>query len=181
MCSMKNCQYCKSVKLQHVRMEWRVFAENATTLSAEINTDDWTSRIATPSNSWYGLRNRRHSYTPNIKTLTDERNFITRLLFKDMCWLLLYYLFASCFHRTQWTAEGSVFGAVSLWVVRLCVKYLGNRWTDLRQIHNKDVPGPSLGRVWMSRSKVKVPRKKRHFSALSAACAQFTVCLVKHL
>jgi len=28
------------------------------------------------------------------------------------------------------------------------MKYLGNRWTDLRQIHTEDVFGPSLGRVW---------------------------------
>jgi len=34
-------------------------------------------------------------------------------------------------------------------------KYFWNRWTDLRQIHGEDVFGPSLGRVWMSRSKVK--------------------------
>ena len=32
------------------------------------------------------------------------------------------------------------------------MKYLGNRWTDLRQIHGEDVFGPSLGRVWRSRS-----------------------------
>ena len=37
---------------------------------------------------------------------------------------------------------------------------LGNRWTDLRQIHREDVFGPSLGRVWRSRS-------------ISAACVQF--------
>jgi len=38
----------------------------------------------------------------------------------------------------------------------LCMKYLGNRRTDLRQIHTEDVFGPSLGRVLRSRSKVKV-------------------------
>jgi len=31
--------------------------------------------------------------------------------------------------------------------VTLCMKYLGNHWTDLRQIHTEDVFGPSLGRV----------------------------------
>jgi len=36
----------------------------------------------------------------------------------------------------------------------------GNRWMDLRQIHRKHVFGPSIGRVWMSRSKVKVTRDK---------------------
>ena len=31
----------------------------------------------------YGLRNRRHNYILDIKTAIDERNFITRLLFRD--------------------------------------------------------------------------------------------------
>jgi len=38
----------------------------------------------------------------------------------------------------------------------LCMKYLSNRWTDLRQIQREDVFDPLLGQVWMSRSKVKV-------------------------
>ena len=42
----------------------------------------------------------------------------------------------------------------------VCDCFLGNRWTDLRQIHTEDVLGPSLGRVWMLRSKVKVTRDK---------------------
>jgi len=49
-----------------------------------------------------------------------------------------------------------------LWLFLLCVKYLGNRWTDLRQIHTEDVFGPSLGRVWRSRSR-----------SISAACVRF--------
>ena len=32
---------------------------------------------------------------------------------------------------------------------------VGQRWTDLRQIHREDVFGPSLGWVWMSGSNVK--------------------------
>jgi len=32
----------------------------------------------------YSLRNRRHNYTLSNKTDTDECNFITRLLHKDM-------------------------------------------------------------------------------------------------
>jgi len=39
-------------------------------------------------------------------------------------------------------------------------QYLGNRWTDLRQIHTEDVLGPSLGRAWWPRS-------------ISAACTRF--------
>jgi len=46
----------------------------------------------------------------------------------------------------------------SLWVFFcLCMKYLGNRWTDLRQIHREDVFGPSLGRTSL---KVKVKGAK---------------------
>ena len=53
----------------------------------------------------------------------------------------------------------------------LCMRCLGNRWTDLCQIHTEDVFGPTLGRVW--RSKVKVTRdKKMKFSAFLAACMQ---------
>jgi len=37
----------------------------------------------------------------------------------------------------------------------LSLKYLGNGWTDLRQIYSEDVFGPSLRRVWMPRSKDK--------------------------
>ena len=55
-----------------------------------------------------------------------------------------------------------------LWLFRLCMKYLGNRWTDLHQIHREGVFGPSLGWVWMSRSKVKVTTdKKRGFQRIS--------------
>jgi len=53
-----------------------------------------------------------------------------------------------------------------LWVFCLCMKYLGNRWTDVRQIHTEDVFGASLGRVWRSRSKIKSQghrRQKQHF------------------
>jgi len=77
------------------------------------------------------------------------------------------------YYLMQWAAEGSIFGAVSL---VFCMKYLRNRWTDLRQIHKKGVFRPSLGRVWRSRSKVKghgQQGQKRHFSALSAACVPF--------
>ena len=54
----------------------------------------------------------------------------------------------------------------------LCMKCLGNRWTDLRQIHTEDVFGPSLGQVWRSRSKANNTRDQMAFSALSAACVQ---------
>ena len=54
------------------------------------------------------------------------------------------------------------------------MKYLGNHWMDLRQIHMVDVFGPSLRRDWRSRSMVNVIRdKKWHFSALLMVCMQF--------
>ena len=56
------------------------------------------------------------------------------------------------------------------------MKYLGNRWTCLRQVHTEDVFCPSLGQIWISRSKVKSQghhRQKRHFSAFSSACVLF--------
>ena len=49
-------------------------------------------------------------------------------------------------------------------------------WTDLRQVRKEDVFGPSLGRVWMSRSKVKVTiegQKWNDILPLSAACMLF--------
>jgi len=57
----------------------------------------------------------------------------------------------------------------SLWLFCLCMKYLGNRWTDWRQIHwgRENVFGPSLERIWMSVWKVKgqghQAQKPRHF------------------
>ena len=55
------------------------------------------------------------------------------------------------------------------------MKYLQNRWTDLRQINMEDVVGLSLGQVWMSRSKVKgqCHRDKNDILALSATCVRF--------
>jgi len=44
-----------------------------------------------------------------------------------------------------------LFLALSVTLFCLYIKYLGNLWTDLRQIH-RDVFGPSLWRVWRSRS-----------------------------
>ena len=64
----------------------------------------------------------------------------------------------------------------------LCMKYLGNRWTDLHQIHTEDVFGSSLGEfeVQGQRSKVKVTGDKngifRPFRR--PACG---LCLAKHL
>jgi len=54
-----------------------------------------------------------------------------------------------------------LFLALSVNFFCLCMKCLGNCWMDLCQIHRKDMFGPSLGRVWMSRSQVMVSTDKR--------------------
>ena len=58
------------------------------------------------------------------------------------------------------------------------MKYLGNCWTDLCQIHMEDMFGASLGRVWMSRSKVKVNRDKvsPHWKCIVTRMLQITSC-----
>jgi len=83
---------------------------------------------------------------------------------------------AQCSYHTQWTAGGFVFGFVCLWSFCLCMKYLGNCWTNLSLIHMEDVFGPSLGRVWRSGSKVKGQDhqgQKTAFLTLLAACMRF--------
>jgi len=58
-----------------------------------------------------------------------------------------------CFH-TQWTAERSVFGAVSLWFFCLCMKYL---WEPL----NGFAPHSNRRRVWcLARTSLKVTGTK---------------------
>ena len=75
------------------------------------------------------------------------------------------------------TAEGAVFGAVSLHVHGFCFVCVWNisrnSWTGLRQIHNEDVFGPSLGRAWRSEVKGQGHEgQKRHFRP-SAASVRF--------
>jgi len=69
--------------------------------------------------------------------------------------------------------------------VCLSLKYLGNGWTDLRQIFREDVFDPSLGGVWMSRSKVKVQghqgQKTKIFSESSPCTQQQTIPLHRSL
>ena len=62
---------------------------------------------------------------------------------------------------------GSVFSAVCDYFFCLCLKYLRNGWTDLRQIHREDMFGPSFGfECHGQRSKVKVTRDKKTRLAL---------------
>jgi len=70
-------------------------------------------------------------------------------------------LLFSFFYCTQVRFCFSAVCYVTFLFLFLCMKYLWNRWTDLRQIHREDMFGPSLGRVWMSRSKIKVTRNKK--------------------
>jgi len=66
-------------------------------------------------------------------------------------------------HLQQWNLNGLhccillyavrfCFNAVCVSFFCLCIKYLWNCCADLHQIHMEDVFGPSLERVWMSRS-----------------------------
>jgi len=59
-----------------------------------------------------------------------------------------------------------------MWLFCLCMKYLRNRWMDLRQIHSEDVFGPSLGRVWMSGQRSRWPRTKQALFSPLQACMQ---------
>ena len=56
-------------------------------------------------------------------------------------------------------------GLSDFWILFfcLCMKYLGNCWMDLCQIHRKDMFGPSHWPVWMSRSPgTKMEKALRH-------------------
>jgi len=67
-------------------------------------------------------------------------------------WPFNWWVIGAKFYRMQWILQ--------------------NGWTDLRQICREDVFGPSVRRVWMSRSKV-TRDKKRYFSAILAICVRF--------
>jgi len=73
-------------------------------------------------------------------------------------------------YSMQWTAEGSVFGAVSVWVFCFRVKYPWKHWIDLHQINTEEVFGSSLGRVWRSRSPGTKMAFFHHLGGLHAAC-----------
>ena len=90
-------------------------------------------------------------------------------------------------HLQQWNLNGLhccillyavrfCFNAVCVSFFCLCIKYLWNCCADLHQIHMEDVFGPSLERVWVSRSKVKDQRhqgQKRHFGPLGGLRAVY--------
>jgi len=67
---------------------------------------------------------------------------------------LRYEMFGSFLFTARSKLRKVLFLALSV-TFCLGIKYLGNRWTDLCQIHRADMFSPSLGRVWMSRSEIK--------------------------
>jgi len=85
------------------------------------------------------------------------------------------------FYRTQWTAEGSVFGAISLWFFCLCVKY-----SVSQDMLNGFAPNWHRRRVWsLARTSLKVKAKGQghqgqktaffgHFSGLHAVSVWYT-------
>jgi len=86
------------------------------------------------------------------------------------CWLHMVQLklLPSHHYHTQWTAQGSVFGAVSLWF--LSVYEISPKPLNGFAPNSRGRRVWSLRRVWRSRSP---GTKKLHFSAILAVCVQF--------
>jgi len=101
----------------------------------------------------------------------DTFHEIDRLQWKMRTYMKFHEIFAFSFitacsklHKVQFLAMSVTFC--------LCMKYLRNRLTDLRQIHSEDVFGPSLGRVWMSGQRSRWPRTKQALFSPLVACMQ---------
>jgi len=60
-------------------------------MNAGVWTACMTTTVTRPTCYKYVLRSRRHDYSLSIETDYDDRNFITRLLYKDMYWLFSRY------------------------------------------------------------------------------------------
>jgi len=73
----------------------------------------------------------------------------------------------------QWTAEGSVFGAVSLWFFCLCMKYLRTAERICVKFPRKTCVVPRLDKFEGHCERPRSPGTKQHFSALLAACVRF--------
>jgi len=106
----------------------------------------------------------------------DPLNFLTFLVHFYSCikshsdFVRLPFQTYLYYYHTQWTAQGSVFGAVCYFFCSW-MKYLVNHRTDLHEIHNEDMFSPSLRQVWRSRS------RGTKMSFWRSACS---LCLVKH-
>jgi len=99
------------------------------------------------------LVRRRRSAKIQIQTRPCHLSLITLQHSQRLHSLFLIFTSHSELHNVLF------FGAVCDFFC-LCMKYHWNRSTDLCQIHSEDVFGPSLRRVSMSRSTVKVTRDK---------------------
>jgi len=107
-------------------------------------------------------------------------------LWVELSWVGTFIIGAE-FTRVATAPDGGIYDTATTntlvledWV--LWIKYLGKRSTDLCQIHNEDVFGPSLGQVWMSRSKIKVTRDKNGiFRPSRPACGLWLVNIFRPL
>jgi len=115
--------------------------------------------------------------TPFIgRSATDWRvqQSITLLKYNIIC--VLWTKSKKSDYKTERTAEGSAFWRQQSVIFSLCMKYLGNRWTDLRQIYAENaclVPRSDEFEGHGQRSKVKVTRDKNGIFGPSAACVRF--------
>jgi len=135
----------------------------------EISRDRWTDLNQIHTEDMFGPslgRVEGQGHRSKVKVTRDQnRNFsarpatCVRFMF---CETSLASSF-SCICTTRSELRKVLFLAPPVFVFCLCMKYLGNRWTDLRQIHMKDMFGSSLGWVLRSRSrsKIKVTRENK--------------------
>jgi len=118
----------------------------------------WTDTVRTPTDkqgeiaTWYVLMKHHitliklhyvyRSYIPYVHHVRDLTSAHRWYFGSDRQWLKLLPHAVKCGRFCFWRRQSVVFC--------VCMKYLGNRWTDLRQIHTEDVFRPSLGRLKVS-------------------------------
>jgi len=87
----------------------------------------------------------------------DASRLLLRLWIIKCCFLQVKSAILLSFCLLLPHASNVLFFALFVTFLFVClwIKYLWNSWMDLHQIHREDVFVPSLGWVWMSRSKVK--------------------------
>jgi len=117
--------------------------------------------------SWRCISSPTFTYCTFTRNIILRRNSI--LLIENRyclsCIVLLFFSsslpYSNCFF-SPFLRHAVNCGRFCFWRRQsgILLVYLGNRWTDLRQIYTEDVLGPSLGRLWRSTSKVKVTRNK---------------------
>ena len=153
---------------------------------------------------WHGRRSRPRTHCFSFRPMST----VATVAHLSYCWaLVITILTIACFTNSSyclpsrlcsrtWTGSTMLiffvtarielrkvlFLAPSVCVLCSCMKYLGNRWTDLHQIHKDVVFGSSLRSVWRSSSKVK----DQGYQGQKGICRPFRrsacgLCLVKHL